>query len=256
MNTSPSNPNPSNPIAQLIRAITETIPPPLLIILLGAVLFVLGAVGEIPAIGPIVDPIKIKSYDSIALLIVGILIILAGLLVVISENAEGTLSNLIGYFQNRKHHSRESIKDILDYYANRYEEVDYLAYASIDRNSSTSNDNNKPKLEYQYQNTELPDRIEFFLGDEISEKDLLDGYRDLAKRLHENIEKLNEDFHLLQQGILIRTVFDVEKGGFFYYHIDDHKYLFGATVNQGAMARDEVDRVMRRMLNDIMNYFF
>lgn len=86
-----------------------------------------------------------------------------------------------------------------------------------------------------------------------SYQEQLDLYKGLAERLHQWIDKLNDDLKEFEQGVLIRTVFDVQKGGFFYYHMKDapQEYLIGATINQDTMDDRTSDDAMELLQQEI-----
>jgi hypothetical protein len=76
-------------------------------------------------------------------------------------------------------------------------------------------------------------------------------YKNIAKKLHDIIDLVNHEFEELGQGILIRTIFDVKKGGVFYYHISDDEYIFGATVDQDNMNNNSADNLLRNITKKI-----
>jgi len=81
----------------------------------------------------------------------------------------------------------------------------------------------------------------------------VEKYRMVAISLRDTIDFLNNQFSVLDQNILIRTVFDVEKGGIFYYHFNDDEFLFGATINQKHMNDDTADTQMRLLYDEILD---
>jgi len=75
----------------------------------------------------------------------------------------------------------------------------------------------------------------------------IDLYRQVGVDLFETVNKLNDSFKELRQGLLVRLILDVKKGGIFYFHIDDdsQSYLIGATIDQQNMDNLYAEKLMR-----------
>lgn len=78
-------------------------------------------------------------------------------------------------------------------------------------------------------------------------------YKQLGTELYKLIPELDKKFEHFEQGNLIRVIFDVEHGGFFYRRISQTYYLLGAVVIQGLMSN--ADREMELLLDDVKRYF-
>lgn len=77
------------------------------------------------------------------------------------------------------------------------------------------------------------------------------NYRNIARSLQNMLDTLNNEFKILEQKSLFKTIFDVEKGGIFYYHFDDEEFLFGATIIQTHMDTHHADGEMKKLFEDI-----
>jgi len=108
------------------------------------------------------------------------------------------------------------------------------------------------KLEFATNRT-LEARLESALLSKAAHESI-EMYCTIANKVHELIDNLNDHFEQLEQGILIRTIFDVEQGGFFYYHLRDGIYAFGVTVDQTAMDDDSADHEMRALVAELKRY--
>jgi hypothetical protein len=131
-----------------------------------------------------------------------------------------------------------NINEIL-YYCVDNTPLDYLAYY------------NKTKDDYLHETN--PKIVERMVDQGITRnyKQQNERYKNIAKKLHDIIDLVNHEFEELGQGILIRTIFDVKKGGVFYYHISDDEYIFGATVDQDNMNNNSADNLLRNITKKI-----
>ena len=78
------------------------------------------------------------------------------------------------------------------------------------------------------------------------------NYKSFIRKLFSVIKYLNKKFQPLQQGILVRAIFDVEHGGFFYHKVTDAEYIFGVCLNQSEMT--EADKEMDRIVEQVLIY--
>ncbi|MGI9004338.1 MAG: hypothetical protein ACR2GH_22250 [Pseudonocardia sp.] len=74
-------------------------------------------------------------------------------------------------------------------------------------------------------------------------------YERAGRKLHWVIDRLRIYTSQLDGGVLIRTVFDVEQGGMFYYWIDKNVYLVGISIIQSEVL--SADRRLRNLANCI-----
>lgn len=135
----------------------------------------------------------------------------------------------------------DGIPDILLKYVTKTE-LDYLGYCK----SHSIIDYPNPKMQLRMDEK----GIDKHFTDQVSE------YKDIASSMFEVIDTLNDKFKDLEQGVLVRIVFDVEEGGIFYYHINDNpkEYLFGATVDQEKMDDHSADSIMKDVRKKIKKY--
>ena len=125
--------------------------------------------------------------------------------------------------------------------------LDYVAYYHY-------NDNTKKAILEELYSPNMENRIKECITSQQNQdttKDILIDreqrgklYRKIALGLHKTIDQLNDEFESLEEDILLRIVFDVKYGGYFFYHIDDNEYVFGATVCQKEMDNNEADLFM------------
>ena len=103
--------------------------------------------------------------------------------------------------------------------------LDYIAYVEIEKEDS------KVSIAPDFQR-----RMEQFgLSKEKTRGGQLKLYDTLSTSMHEMVDEVNDTFKELDQGVLFRVIYDVKKGGIFYYHIEDGTYLFIATLDQSSM---------------------
>jgi hypothetical protein len=76
-------------------------------------------------------------------------------------------------------------------------------------------------------------------------------YIDLAKEVHTLAQAADARLKTLDQGILFRVVYDVEKGGMFYTQISDKCYVISATIDQESMDNNTADQEMRSLVKTI-----
>jgi len=79
-------------------------------------------------------------------------------------------------------------------------------------------------------------------------------YSRLASKFHKLMSDLSGRFRPMQHGVLIRIVFDLEPRAFFYYHIHDGAYVFGATVDQTAIDNNAAEHEMRSLVAELECY--
>lgn len=135
----------------------------------------------------------------------------------------------------------DGIPDVLLKYVTKTE-LDYLGYCK----SHSIIDYPNPKMQLRMDEK----GIDKHFTDQVAE------YKDIASSMFEVIDTLNDKFKGLEQGVLVRIVFDVEEGGIFYYHISDNpkEYLFGATVDQEKMDDHSADSIMKDVRNKIRKF--
>lgn len=76
-------------------------------------------------------------------------------------------------------------------------------------------------------------------------------YLNLTQEVHELTKNANERLKKLDQGILFRTVYDVEKGGLFYTQISESCYVVATTIEQKSMDDNTADLEMRSLVKTI-----
>lgn len=218
------------------------------LILAGVILITLSSLSRLPfGSSPEIDPPAIK----ITILIIGILALGIGALntyLIVRNGGEQEEG------RNTPAHSEitpleietdfgvtefDTINAILDAFV-QHDPLDFVSYYK------------QGVLEYSV----CPDfetRLRVFQIDK-TRREQVEHYCSLAENLNKTIDQLNNTFDQLDQGILIRTIFDVKKGGIFYYHFDDDQYLFGATVDQSKMNNDKSDHMMRELFEIVKKY--
>lgn len=76
-------------------------------------------------------------------------------------------------------------------------------------------------------------------------------YLDLTKEVHALVQASDERMKALDQGVLFRVVYDVEKGGVFYTQISERCYVVSATIDQDSMDNNVADQEMRSLVRTI-----
>lgn len=76
-------------------------------------------------------------------------------------------------------------------------------------------------------------------------------YLDLCKEVHALVQAADARLKALDQGILFRAVYDVEKGGMFYTQISEQCYVISATLDQDSMDNNTADQEMRSLVKTI-----
>ncbi|MEM7532026.1 MAG: hypothetical protein AAF639_07620 [Chloroflexota bacterium] len=78
-------------------------------------------------------------------------------------------------------------------------------------------------------------------------------YEHIGRQFHPMVEQLNQYLAHLESGNLVRTVFDVEQGGLFYYRVSSKYYLVGVTLIQTMM--DDCDKEMKELVTEVRRYY-
>lgn len=91
-------------------------------------------------------------------------------------------------------------------------------------------------------------KLERFFGIVDVEK-RREEYVRLGHQVSGMVGRLNHDFRQLDVGMLIRTVFDVERGALYYYWVDDRRYIVGVTLDQDRV--EKADRKMVQLVDSI-----
>lgn len=79
----------------------------------------------------------------------------------------------------------------------------------------------------------------------------LEYYLNLCKEVHALVKDADTSLKKLDQGILFRVVYDVEKGGLFYTQVSDGCYVISATIDQASMDNNTADLEMRSLVRTI-----
>ena len=73
----------------------------------------------------------------------------------------------------------------------------------------------------------------------------------LSKEVHTLAEAADARLRELEQGVLFRVLYDVEKGGLLYTRISNNCYVVGVTLNQDSMDDNTTDVEMRSLVKTI-----
>ncbi|MDX9990402.1 MAG: hypothetical protein RBS68_00005 [Anaerolineales bacterium] len=76
-------------------------------------------------------------------------------------------------------------------------------------------------------------------------------FESLTREVHQLAQIAGERMKTLDQGLLFRTVYDVEKGGMFYTLISDRCYVVSATLDQNSMDDNTADLEMRSLVKTV-----
>lgn len=76
------------------------------------------------------------------------------------------------------------------------------------------------------------------------------SYMKFIRQLFGMVKKLDKNLRMVNQGKLIRNIFDVEHGGLLYNKIGEDEYLFGVCLNQSKIMEAEKD--MQKVVNAIL----
>ena len=87
---------------------------------------------------------------------------------------------------------------------------------------------------------------------DVADKDANTVYQEFTGGIHETVDDLNSRFRVLNQGELMRTIFDVERGGLLYYRISQSDYLIGICLDQQLIY--QTDREMKKTAAVVQAY--
>ena len=123
------------------------------------------------------------------------------------------------------------LKGGLDFAACKYNDTIYHA---------TSKEQVSHRLLHYRVHRDLAEQTEFYLS--------------LTKEVHDLVKDADSRLAKLDQGLLFRVVYDVEKGGLFYTQISEHCYVVSVTIEQSSMDDNTADLEMRSMVKTIEHY--
>jgi hypothetical protein len=87
-----------------------------------------------------------------------------------------------------------------------------------------------------------------------NQKEQLEYFLSLSKEVSALAEAADSRLRALDQGILFRVAYDVEKGGLFYTHISNDCYVISATLDQASMDDNTADVEMRSLVKAIESH--
>lgn len=73
-------------------------------------------------------------------------------------------------------------------------------------------------------------------------------FRELTSEVHKFTQSAGERMKALDQGILFRATYDVEKGGMFYTQVSERCYVVSGTIDQDSMDNNTADLEMRSLV--------
>jgi hypothetical protein len=82
--------------------------------------------------------------------------------------------------------------------------------------------------------------------------DQVKTWDEIARRLHQSLQNLDQTFRRSGQGENSRVVFDIEMGGFIYTRLHHDRFLFAATLDQSYMNDDSCARDVQRLVKALM----
>jgi hypothetical protein len=92
-------------------------------------------------------------------------------------------------------------------------------------------------------------RLRLFSSDPVQKQ--IEDYINAARSLGALIDELDSRFKHLDQGRLLRTIFDVQRGGIFFYYLLDGIYIFAATIDQTTMDDGSSDQEVQSAVKAI-----
>ena len=212
-------------------------PLPILFFILGAILIIVEAV-EIQL--PNGTFVRHDSQIGVLILALGIVLVIVAALFQIFDNANPFARKLreLGEIETRKY---STLRELLNAYVILPGGLDF---AAVVYNGTLYHD----IAAEQFAKRLLHFRVQRNLEKQTQQ------YFALGKEIHELVDEMNNHLADLQQGMLFRVVFDLEKGGVFYHHISDNCYVVGATINQAAMDDNSCDLEMRSLVHSVESH--
>ncbi len=97
--------------------------------------------------------------------------------------------------------------------------------------------------------------LERFSGPCNTPEEQISLWDQLLPKVHSTLTALDHELVTAGQGENVRVVLDVDMGGYFYYRINSHTVLFGATLDQAQINNGQCDREMKQMVSEIQAVF-
>jgi len=95
----------------------------------------------------------------------------------------------------------------------------------------------------------LGDRRLTSMVGEVGPEERRRSYETYGRLSHDLVKLLNRKVDEVDAGHLIRVVLDVQKGAFYYFRIEEERYLYGVTLNQEKVL--EADSKMLRLTDRV-----
>lgn len=209
-------------------------PIPVLFFALGAVLIIIETVEIRLPDGTHV--LRVNEF-SVAMLGLGIaLVVISALFQIFDRSTPQEKKSLeTDALETRKY---TTLREILQAYVNLPGGLDFSACVYKDTTYHALSDEQLSRRLLHYRvHRNIDEQARYYLG--------------LTREVHELAQAANLRLKSLDQGILFRVVYDVEKGGMFYTQISERCYVISATIDQDSMDNNTADLEMRSLVKTI-----
>lgn len=132
--------------------------------------------------------------------------------------------------------------------------LNYAAYA-VETGPDTEGDASLQVICRSSNDRYLTQLLGRFSGPNSKPEEQIGLWEELLPKIHKALVQLDDVLVKTGQGENVRTVLDVDMGGFIYSRINRHTILFGATLDQAKLNTGQCEREMKQMVSEIHAVF-